>query len=88
MYLPISGHETYPLRANSCIFKLNMKETTERVVKLGLSRAPKKIFDEVDQVTAEMIRQGWNLCDTCIEEGLGNIHLFYERDLENARGGA
>ena len=58
-----------------------MKEQMEREIKVGFSRKPKEIFDEVESVSAEMIRKGWHLTATCIEEGLGSIHLFFERDI-------
>jgi hypothetical protein len=60
-----------------------MKECTERIVKVGFHRSPKKIFDEVEQVSADMIRNGWVLRDTCLEESLGGIHLFFERDVND-----
>lgn len=62
-----------------------MKESAERTIKLGFRRNPKIIFDEVERVSAVMARQGWNLKDTLIEEGLGNIHLFFEREVELTR---
>jgi hypothetical protein len=34
-----------------------MLESTERIVKIGFKRDPKKVFDEVEAVAAEMIRQ-------------------------------
>jgi hypothetical protein len=58
-----------------------MKESTEKVVRVGFARNPKKIFDEVEMTTAEMIRQGWTLRDSVLEDGLGKIHLFFERDI-------
>ncbi len=58
-----------------------MKECTECIVKVGFSRPPVKIFDEVEIVTANMIRQGWKLRDSCIEDGLECIHLFFEREV-------
>ncbi|MBD3397284.1 MAG: hypothetical protein GF418_16820 [Chitinivibrionales bacterium] len=60
-----------------------MKESAERIVKVGFARNPKKIFDEVERVTAGMVREGWTLADTCVEEGLGNVHLLFEREIEN-----
>ncbi|MCL2181910.1 MAG: hypothetical protein FWB85_00360 [Chitinispirillia bacterium] len=59
-----------------------MREGAERSVKVGFRRDPKKIFDEVEQVTAEMMRNGWELKDTMMESSLAYIHLFFERDLE------
>jgi hypothetical protein len=58
-----------------------LKECTERVIEIGFIRSPKKIVDEVDLVTASMIRSGWRLADSCMEDGLGNVHLFFERDI-------
>lgn len=61
-----------------------MKETAERVIKVGFRRNPKKIFDEVDAVTAAMVRDGWVLAESVIEDGLGNMHLFFVRDVEQS----
>ncbi|RPI96823.1 MAG: hypothetical protein EHM32_02515 [Spirochaetales bacterium] len=60
-----------------------MKETAERTARLGFTRNPKKVVDEVERITAEMIREGWKLRDTIVEESLGNIHLFFERDVRS-----
>ena len=60
---------------------MSVKECSERVVEVGFTRSPKKVVDQVEQVTAEMIRQGWTLADTCVEESLGNVHLFFEREM-------
>ncbi len=60
-----------------------MKECTERIVKVGFSRDAKLIFDEVEQVSADMIRQGWRLDDSFIEDSLGNIHLMFEREIDH-----
>jgi hypothetical protein len=59
-----------------------MKETAERTATLGFTRNPKKVVDEVERITAEMIREGWHLKETVVEESLGNIHLFFERDVQ------
>lgn len=58
-----------------------MKECVERVVKIGFTRNPKAIFDEIESISARMIREGWQLRDTCMEDGLGYAHLFFEREL-------
>lgn len=58
-----------------------MKECSERIVEVGFSKNPKAVFDEVESVSAEMIRQGWSLNDSFIEDGLGKIHLFFEREI-------
>lgn len=57
-----------------------MKETAERTVRVGFRKSPRKVVDEVEAVTAAMVRQGWGLKETVVEEGLGNIHLFFERE--------
>jgi hypothetical protein len=58
-----------------------MRESAERVVAVGFEKSPKKIVDEVERVTASMIREGWRLADSCVEDGMGNVHLFFERDI-------
>jgi hypothetical protein len=58
-----------------------MTESAERIIKIGFKKNPKKILDEVEFVSAEMIREGWILKETCIEDGLGGVHLFFEREL-------
>ncbi len=59
-----------------------MKECLERTIELGFSRDAKLVFDEVEQVSAEMVRNGWVLKDSCVEDGLGQIHLFFERPID------
>jgi hypothetical protein len=58
-----------------------MKECAEYCVHVGFRRKPGAIFDEVEEKTAAMIRGGWKLSDSIIESGLGNIHLFFEREI-------
>jgi hypothetical protein len=58
-----------------------MKESVERTVKLGFRASPRKVFDEIETISAEMVRQGWSLRDTLVEDGLGCIHLFFEREV-------
>ena len=57
-----------------------MVECAEKVIEVGFSRDPKLVFDEVELVSARMIRDGWKLVDSIIEDGLGNIHLMFEKD--------
>ena len=59
-----------------------MKETVERIIRVGLKRDVRKVFDEIESVSADMIRHGWELHESCIEECLGNIHLIFERDID------
>jgi hypothetical protein len=58
-----------------------MKETSEKVVRVGLKRKAKDIFDEIEFETAGMIRNGWILRESVMEECLGNVHLIFEREL-------
>ncbi len=60
-----------------------MKECTEKIIKIGFIKSPKKVFDEIEFVTAAMIRDGWVLKDNCAEDGLGSIHLFFEREIDS-----
>jgi hypothetical protein len=59
-----------------------VKESAERKVKVGFTKSPKKVFDEIDLVTAEMVRQGWVFVEGMIEDGLGYAHLFFEREID------
>jgi hypothetical protein len=63
-----------------------VKESAERIVKVGLHRSPKKVFDDVEELTARMKREGWTLRDSIMEEGLGKIHLFFEREINTIIG--
>ncbi len=63
-----------------------MRESSERVVAVGFRRSPKKIFDEVEAVTAAMRRNGWNLRESVMEAGLAKIHLFFEREINTMEG--
>lgn len=63
-----------------------MMEFSEKVIKVGFNRSPTKIFDGIELTCADMIRQGWRLKDTLVEEGLGNIHLFFEKERTRNHG--
>jgi hypothetical protein len=58
-----------------------MKESAERLIEVGFKRDPKVIFNEVEQISAAMIRDGWLLSESFIDESLGNIHLLFEREI-------
>lgn len=58
-----------------------MKESIERVIGVGFSKRPKSIFDEIERISAEMLRAGWELNDSCVEDSLGNIHLIFTREI-------
>ena len=59
-----------------------MKEYREAFVRVGFRRKPKKVLDEVEAITADMIRQGWNLHNHYMEDGLEKIHLIFERETD------
>jgi hypothetical protein len=59
-----------------------VRESAERMVKVGFTRNPQKVFDEIDLVTARMVRQGWVFVEGMIEDGLGYAHLFFEREID------
>jgi hypothetical protein len=56
-----------------------MVEQCEKSIKIGFKKKPAIIFDEIEIVCSRMIADGWALKETCIEDGLGYIHLFFER---------
>jgi hypothetical protein len=58
-----------------------MKETADITVRVGFKRNPKDVFDEIEFASARMIRDGWTVCDSIIEESLGNVHIIFEREL-------
>jgi hypothetical protein len=58
-----------------------VRESSERSVKVGFGRSPRKVFDEIERVAAEMARGGWSLADALLEDGLGSVHLFFEREI-------
>lgn len=58
-----------------------MKESCEKKITVGFEREPSEVFDEVESVSAQMIRDGWKLENSFIEEGLGYIHLVFIREI-------
>lgn len=64
-----------------------MKECLEHVIKVGFHRNPRKVFDEIETVSADMIRKGWTLANTCMEDGLVQVHLMFERIVDTADEG-
>jgi hypothetical protein len=59
-----------------------MVERCEKSIKIGYVKKPSVIFDEVETICNQMTTEGWVLKNTCVEEGLGYIHLFFERHSE------
>ncbi len=57
-----------------------MKECKEFSVEVGFLRSPEIIFNEIESISGEMIREGWYLKDYAVEDSLGKIHLIFERD--------
>lgn len=58
-----------------------MRQTEERLIEVGFRRSPTEICDEIESASASMIRSGWNLKDALMEESLGFVHLFFEREI-------
>jgi len=58
-----------------------MLEMKEYRIKIGLSREPKDIFDEIEQVTARFIRDGWRVKDTITNDFLEYVDLLFVRDV-------
>jgi hypothetical protein len=58
-----------------------MLEIKEYRIKVGLSREPKNIFDEIEQTTARFIRDGWRLKETITDDFLEYIDLLFVRDV-------
>jgi hypothetical protein len=56
-----------------------MVERCEKSIKIGYIKKPSIIFDEIEIICNKMIIDGWVLKETCVEEGLGFIHLFFEK---------
>lgn len=62
-----------------------MKESAERKIELGFLRNPKAVFNEVESVYAKMIRSGWVLNNSIIEDNLKYIHLIFDRELDREK---
>jgi hypothetical protein len=58
-----------------------VKESAERVVRVGFTKSPKRVCDEFEQVAAGMARDGWSFVDAVMEDGLARAHLFFEREI-------
>jgi hypothetical protein len=58
-----------------------MVEYCEKSIKVGFTKNPARVLDDIEGVCAQMFREGWELKDTCIEDGLGRMHLFFERSV-------
>lgn len=59
-----------------------MKECAEFQVKVGFDRSAKAIFDEVEQVSARYIRDGWEIENAVVDETFGHITLFFVREID------
>jgi hypothetical protein len=60
-----------------------MKESVEKIIKVGFKRKPKEIFDEIESTIEAMTRDRWVLKENCAEEGMAAVHLFFEREIVN-----
>jgi len=59
-----------------------LKEKRERLVRVGLKRKAKSIFDEIEIVSASMIREGWAMQESFFEENFSVVRLIFERDVD------
>ena len=59
-----------------------MKLYREYRIEVGYSRAAKPIFDELDQTVAKLIREGWIVESTNIDDTLGHIDIIYYREID------
>ncbi len=62
-----------------------MRQFIEKRVELGFDRPAKQVFDEIESISAQMIREGWNIDDSLIDSTMGYVDLFFYRDL-NPKG--
>ncbi len=54
----------------------------EKQISLGFDRSEKVIFDEVEQVSAFYMREGWQIEDAIVAESFDKITLFFVRDID------
>ena len=58
-----------------------MRLYNEVVIKIGLIKNPHKILTVVEKTILRMHKEGWNVSDTCIEDTLECMHLFFEKEI-------
>ncbi len=58
-----------------------MRQFCEKRIEVGFDRNAKKIFDEIESVSASLIREGWCIEDSTIDETMEFIDIFFFRDI-------
>ena len=58
-------------------------EKTELTVRVGLKRKPKAIFDEIDCISAAMIRDGWSMHESFLDDSFSAVRLIFKREIED-----
>ncbi len=58
-----------------------MREYREKRIEVGYNRSSKKIFDEIEYVTAQFIRAGWSVDTTVLDETLEFIDVIFVREI-------
>ncbi len=59
-----------------------MREYREKRIEVGYDRSSKKIFDEIEYVTAQFIRAGWAVDTTILDETLEFVDLIFVREID------
>ncbi len=59
-----------------------MREYLEKRVFVGYERSSKKVFDEIDSVTAQSIREGWSVETTSLDETVEFIDIIFVREID------
>jgi hypothetical protein len=59
-----------------------MKEMVSKTVLIGFSRSPAAIADEIEQLSRNMLRDGYRHVGTATEEHLRQIVLTFEKEIE------
>ena len=58
-----------------------VREFCEKRIEVGFERNAKNIFDEIESVTASLIRDGWTIEESTIDETMGFIDIIFFRDI-------
>lgn len=59
-----------------------MREYREQRIIVGYERSSKKIFDEIETITAHYLRDGWSIDSTTIDDTLEYIDLIFFREID------
>jgi len=59
-----------------------MKEQKEIVIPIGFKSKPEDVVSKIEIESAAMARDGWYFITSATDELLGNLYLFFERELD------